>query len=367
MTDLLKDLYDNEFLTVLSAHSLAVDADFDDVVFFKNTLENNWPERSLKERMRLIAIALGESLSALDYQDKIDVLKKVAINIPKAKNSGLTLIIFADFVEIFGLDAFDFSLDALKYFTEFGSAEFAIRQFIKLDSEKAMKVLKEWSLDKNYHVRRLASEGCRPNLPWGEGLGMFKKDPTAIFPILENLKSDESEYVRRSVANNMNDISKNHPQIVTDLMAQWKEQNIDPRLIKHGLRTLLKQGNKDALKLIGIDGDAVATNFNILGFNLKKDEVSISQDLFFSFELESKLPNAKTRLEYAIYFLKKNGTHNKKIFQIATKKLDQGVFKSNKKHSFKELTTRKHYVGTHMISLVVNGLEVKKLEFNLKS
>ena len=89
--------------------------------------------------------------------------------------------------------------------------------------------------------------------------------------------------------------------------------------------------------------------------------------MFFDFELESKLSKAKTRLEYAIYFLKKNGNHNKKIFQITTKTLDQGVFKFNKKHSFKELTTRKHYVGVHMISLIVNGMEVKKTEFKLKS
>lgn len=367
MSLLLKDLYSSEFFEILVGNILAIDRDFEDVVFLKHTLKNNWSEKSLKERMRMITIALGESLSAPDYKNQIAVLKRVVTQIPKTKNSGLTLIIFADFVEVFGMDDFDFSLDALTFFTEFGSAEFAIRQFIKLDSDRAMKHILKCSLNENYHIRRLASEGCRPNLPWGEGLTAFKKDPRAIFPVLENLKNDESEYVRRSVANNINDISKNHPQAVLDLMKKWKEQNIDFRLIKHGLRTLLKQGNKDALKLIDIDGDATAVNFSILGFNLKKDEVRISQDLFFDFELENKVENAKTRLEYAIYFLKKNGNHNKKIFQITTKKLDQGVFTFNKKHSFKELTTRKHYVGSHMISLVVNGLEVKKLEFNLKS
>ena len=367
MSNLLKDLYSAEFLDILVLTSLAIDADFDKVGFFKDTLENQWAKKSLKERMRLITIALEKSLSALSYHDKIDVLKHVVTKIPKTKHSGLTLIIFADFVEIFGIKYFDYSLDALKFFTEFGSSEFAIRQFIKLDCARAMKILAEWSLDKNYHIRRLASEGCRPNLPWGEGLTVFKRDPAAILPILENLKNDESEYVRRSVANNINDISKNHPQVVLDLMMKWKDQNIDSRLIKHGLRTLLKQGNSQALKIIDIDANAAAVNFSILGFNLKKDEVRISQDLFFDFELESKLSKAKTRLEYAIYFLKKNGNHNKKIFQITTKTLDQGVFKFNKKHSFKELTTRKHYVGVHMISLIVNGMEVKKTEFKLKS
>lgn len=357
---LLKEIYNQSFLKSLYKTALLFDKKFDDKKFF--AILKNIDEKELKERMRLISLALNESLSPKSYQEKVEILKKTALKIPKDKNSGLALIIFPDFVEVFGLDYFEFSLKALEFFTEFGSAEFAVRQFIKLDEEKSLKIFDKFSKSKNYHVRRLASEGLRPMLPWGEALKNFKKDPNKIVPILENLKHDKEIYVRKSVANNLNDISKNQPDLVIALLSGWKKQNVPLSLIRHALRTLLKQGNIKALELIDIKANK---NYNIQSFALQKNAVKISKDLIFDFILENKLPQNKIRLEYAIYFLKKNQSYLKKNFQITTKNFDKGKFSFSKKHSFKDMSTRKHNAGLHMISLIVNGIKINKLQFEL--
>ena len=362
---LLKEVYNKKFLQCLSSTIHSIDKNFDSRKFLKICSKKSWEEKELKQRMRAVTMALNESLSPKKYQQKLAVLKQVAQEIPKNKMSGLALIIFPDFAEVFGLNDFDDSMQVLEFFTEFGSSEFAVRQFLKLDQKRALNFFINWTKSENHHIRRLASEGCRPRLPWGEALSNFKKNPAAILPILENLKNDESEYVRKSVANNLNDISKDHPQVVLDLLTRWKKEKVRENLIKHALRTLLKQGNKDALKLIDINCNNLSENFAIQSFALQKAEVRISTDLVFDFALRNQAPNNKIRLEYAVYFLKQNGSHTKKIFQITTKNFAEGVFVFSKKHSLRDLSTRKHRAGKHFISLVVNGVEFQKLQFDL--
>jgi 3-methyladenine DNA glycosylase AlkC len=354
----LKEVYSHKFLATLADAVAKVDPKFSKQKFLKNFPEKIWAQKELKQRMRAISFALeGVEISAL---------KRVAVSIPKDKMSGLALIIFPDFIEVFGLKNFDESMAALEFFTEFGSSEFAVRQFIKLDQKRALRFFEKWSKSKNHHVRRLSSEGLRPRLPWGDALTEFKKNPAPILPILENLKHDESEYVRRSVANNLNDISKDHPQLVLDLMKRWKKEGVSKNLIKHALRTLLKKGEKQALTLIDIDCNNLSEKILIENFSLQKESVKISEDLKFDFSLRNQVSGEKIRLEYAVYFLKQNGTYTKKIFQITTKNFAEGVFIFSKKHSFRDLTTRKHYAGKHLISLVVNGSELEKIKFYLE-
>jgi 3-methyladenine DNA glycosylase AlkC len=354
---LLKEVYNQKFITQLAEKIRAIDQNFNQEKFLKILSPEILAKKELKQRMRAITLALNESLFAKEYPQKIAVLKQAAIEIPKDKNSQLALIIFADFIEVFGGEDFDFSMQALAFFTEFGSAEFAVRKFIKLDCKRALGFFEIWSHSKNHHIRRLASEGLRPRLPWGCALTEFKKNPAAILPILENLKFDESEYVRRSVANNLNDISKDHPALVLQILQKWQKEKVSEKLLKHALRGLLKKGDKAALALIGIE----AGGFVIDSFFLEKTEIKIGEELFFGFALQNQGLVKKVRLEYAIYFLKKNGSHSKKIFQIAAK----NQLQFNKKHSFRNLATRKHYVGKHLISLVVNGIELQKLCFDL--
>jgi len=346
---LLKEVYNKKFLNDLSSTISSFESRFLNKKFLE-IIENSWEEKSLKQRMREISLALNECLNFLNYQEKIDVLKRSCLKLPKDKNSGLALIIFPDFIENFGLQDFDFS------------SEFAVRKFLKLDEKKALKFFLKWAKSENYHVRRLASEGCRPRLPWGEALVSFKKNPQEIIKILELLKFDSKKYVQKSVANNLNDISKDNEEILIELLKKWKKEGVNDFIIKHSLRTLLKKANKKALQLIDIKG---SKQEKLVNFILTNEEIKIAQNLDFSFKLENLENNNKIRLEYAVYFLKKDGTHGKKNFQIATKNFQKGVFEFYKKHSFKDLSTRKHNAGKHFISLVVNGVELAKQEFYL--
>jgi len=362
---LLKEVYNPQFLQNFAAAILQIDKSFDAKKFLKITNQKSWEEKALKERMRAISLHLDDCFVGKNYVQKIEILKKAAPQILGNKYNSLVMIVLPDFVEVFGQHDFENSMLALEFFTEFGSSEFAVRRFIKIDCDLALKFFKKWSKSKNYHIRRLASEGCRPRLPWGEALDNFKKDPTKILPILEELKFDDFEYVRRSVANNINDISKDHLQLVLDLMKKWQKEKVEPRLIKHALRTLLKKGNREALEIIGIKTQNLSKDFTIQSFSLQKSEVKIAADLSFDFILESQSSDNKIRLEYAVYFQKQNGSLAKKIFQITTKNFAKGVFEFSKKHSFRDLSTRKHYAGKHLISLVVNGMEIQKLQFDL--
>jgi 3-methyladenine DNA glycosylase AlkC len=365
---LLKEVYNHDFLKNLAQAVLVCDKNFL-AEEFCSINKQEWQRLELKERMRFITRRLHEFLSEKSYSVQIEILKKAVKKIPPHRYSGLSLIVFSDFVEIFGLQDFTISMEALEFFTEFGSAEFAVRQFIKLDQKRALKFFAKWCKSENYHVRRLASEGLRPRLPWGCALEEFKKNPSAIFPILEELKFDEFEYVRKSVANNLNDISRTHPQLVLDLLKRWKSEGVKMNLIKHALRTLLKKGNHEALALIDILPDEGSKTFSIQNFSLEKAQIKNGANLTFEFSLkcetQSGVTTNKIRLEYLVYFLRKNGTYSEKIFQIATKNFPPGEFQFKKQHSFRNLTTRKHYVGQHFIQLVVNGIKLAKLNFDL--
>lgn len=383
---LLKDIYNKVFIENLADSIAKFDDKFSSDTLLKIERCESWKDLSLKQRMRAITHGLDKALSKKlpqrSYQEKVIILQKSVAIIPEHKNSGLSLIIFPDFIEVFGCkeifdnseekfkkEIFEISMNALAFFTEFGSSEFAVRQFIKYDQKSALEFFENWAVSDNYHIRRLASEGIRSRLPWGEALTSFKKDPVPTLPILEKVKNDDSEYVRRSVANNLNDISKDNPQVILSLLKTWQKKDkpkICPKLIKHSLRTLLKKGDRDALELIGIKTDPkINQNFLIKIFDLKKRKIKISENIEFGFALENKAAAQDIRLEYAIYFLLKNGTQSRKVFQITTKNFPQGLFEFNKKHSFKIITTRKYYCGEHAISLIVNGIEVKKLQFDL--
>jgi len=335
-------------------------ADFDSKKFFGLIYVDSWQAKELKKKMYHITRCLHETLPK-NYLPALEILLKVAPNI-----TGFEAMVMPDFVETYGTDYWDDSLAALKEFTKYSSSEFAIRPFIIANSEKAMKYMYELADDDNEHVRRFASEGCRPRLPWAMALPNLKKDPSPIIPILEKLKNDKSEYVRRSVANNLNDISKDNMETVLNLCEKWygNTKNTD-WIVKHACRTLLKTGNKKAMLLFGF-GDS--KQFEVLNLKPDKKNVKIGADLQFSFQLINKSKkNSKIRLEYRVDFMKANGKQSGKIFQISEKQYKPGEYNIKKKHSFKNRSTRKHYQGEQAISIIVNGVEKEKLVFNLKN
>ncbi|MFT4718309.1 MAG: 3-methyladenine DNA glycosylase AlkC [Rickettsiales bacterium] len=355
---LLKNIYNQEFITNLSENLEIFCKKFNKNLFVKQIFNQNWKDYSLKERMRHISVIIDQNLLE-NYQENIKILKNTAQTIQKFQYSSLSLIIFADFVEKFGLDDFETSIDALQFFTSFGSSEFAIRKFFLKYEEKTLKKMLEFSLDKNCHIRRFASEGLRPKLPWGIALKKYQKDPSPILPILENLKNDKSEYVRRSVANNLNDISKDNSEICLRITKKWQQEGCDAKMIKHSLRTLLKEGNKKALKLVGYG----RINAKIINFNCQ-DKVKIGEDLVFSFVLEN-LRQSNVRIEYAVYFLLKNNNFSRKIFQIKQGNFEKKQFLFRRKCSFKKISTRKYYPGAHKVGIILNGEEILNRGFTL--
>jgi 3-methyladenine DNA glycosylase AlkC len=251
----------------------------------------------------------------------------------------------------------------MELYTQYSSSEFAVRPFIIKHEKRMMAQMYEWSKHENEHVRRLSSEGCRPALPWGQALNSFKKDPSPVLPVLEQLKADPSAYVRKSVANNLNDISKTHPDLVAKLASSWygKHEHTD-WIVKHGCRTLLKKGNRDVLSIFGFHD---VSSIDVSGFSLDEKSVALGGEITFRFDVLVK-EATKVRLEYGIDYMKSNGKRNRKIFQISELNFAENQRKSySKKHSLEDLSTRKHYPGQHSITLIVNGIERGTLDFEL--
>ncbi len=177
---------------------------FDKAKFLRLINDKQWKSRELKEKMRHTTVCLHETLPD-NFREALDSLRKIA---PGVK--GFEGMVLPDYVEVYGQDDWDASLPALGLFTKYASSEFAIRPFLDKDPDRAMVWMLSLAEDDDERVRRFASEGCRPRLPWAMALPKFKKDPSPILPVLEKLKDDTSEFVRRSVANNLNDISKDN-------------------------------------------------------------------------------------------------------------------------------------------------------------
>ncbi|RXJ60752.1 DNA alkylation repair protein [Candidatus Marinarcus aquaticus] len=356
MAEALKEVYTHQYIKNLASKVEEQYDAFNTEAFIHEIFNETWKDMELKMRMRHIAIILNEYLP-LPYKEQLEVLKPASQHFVSFE-----AMFFQDFVELYGLDNFEDSMKALEVFTYESSSEFAIRQFILKYEEQTLHQMKLWAQNPCEHLRRLASEGCRPRLPWAIALNAFKKDPTKVLEIIELLKNDESTYVQKSVANNLNDISKDNPQVVIEFVKNnlGKHKNLD-WICKHGSRTLLKQGDEQILKLFGY---RQASHVKIKEFT--HDEVVVNEgELNFKFTLQSIQSLGNLRVEYAIYYLKANQTHNKKMFMLSQNSIKVNEKTFEKKQSFKNMTTRKHYSGKHYIALYVNGEEMIKKEFEL--
>lgn len=255
MSTLLKDIFSPELLSEFSRHISIVTPGFPKEEFIQNILTKEWDHLELKERMRHISTTLHLYLpndfteAAKIICDLIDYYQANGL-----KEDVINHCFLPDYIEQFGLDHYDASVSAIEKVTQFTSCEFAVRPFIIEFEDRMIEQMLKWSTHKNDMVRRLASEGIRPRLPWAMALPALKKNPEPILPILENLKNDPADFVRRSVANNLNDISKDNPVFTISVLKKWhgisKETDA---VIKHAGRTLLKKGNEEMLELFGCE------------------------------------------------------------------------------------------------------------------
>jgi 3-methyladenine DNA glycosylase AlkC len=359
MAEPLKNMYTRVFFEGFAEKVIQVYPAFDTAQFLTLIYDEGWNDRELKQRFRHIAQCLGQTLPAV-YEDALDVLLKLS-----EQCRGFEYLFFPDFVEVYGLEELPLSILAMEAFTKSSSAEFAVRPFIIKYPDAMMAQMVRWAEHSDPHLRRLASEGCRPRLPWSFALESFKKDPTPIMPILLALKSDESEYVRKSVANNINDISKDHPQLVLQIAKDWYGKHPQTNwILKHGCRGLLKQGNPEALALFGFEN---LLDVSVRSLTLSSKTVALGDAISFSFILTNNAPvSQKIRMEYGIDFMKSNGRGSRKLFKLSEKAyVSGGIYHMRKRHQLKDLTTRKHYGGEHRLTILINGVEAASETFHL--
>ena len=328
-----------------------------------------FPELELKARITWIAACLKEYLPG-DYREAVGVILR---SLPSPNNPELSdddfgdfiYAPYAEFVARYGCNKehLAFSLNALYELTMRFSAEDAIRYFINAFPDDTLNKLLIWSKDTHYHVRRLCSEGTRPKLPWSQKINI---PVTAPIPILDNLFSDKTRFVVRSVANHINDISKADPELVIKKLLEWKRSGKQsPKemdyIIRHSLRTLVKSGNPKAMKLLGVShkADVSVSNFKMPA------KIKMNSMLEFSFAVQAQ-EDASIIADYILYFQNKSGKlNNKKVFKLKKLSLAKGEkVLLTKRHMLREqMTTRKLFRGKHELEIQINGKSFGKKSF----
>jgi len=313
----------------------------------------------LKERVTHIINVLHQHLPS-DFIQTANLLTKIPaiwdFGDPDDALKSFAAWPLIDYFSEHGLEHPETSLNALKQLTHLFSAEFAIRPFIVKYPDYCHEQFLHWITDESEHVRRLVSEGTRPKLPWGIQLKSFVKHPEVNIPLLDALKADTSLYVRRSVANHLNDITKDHPNLVINTCKEWKElKNKDVNwVIKHATRTLVKAGNTDVFPLLGFTENPEIT---LESFKLSTQQLSLGEAITFDFTVKSTSKKKQSMVvDYAIYFVKANGQQQAKVFKLKNITLTPNESLAvNKSFSFKAISTRKYYAGEHKVALLVNG------------
>ena len=332
---------------------------FDRETFLELTLDG-LTERSLMERLHQTTIAADASLTG-SFAQKVKILEKIT----DANDHGFVGVWFAEFVGRFGRGDPALALPALRHFTRFGSAEFAIRNFIEDNCDATLSTMLSWTRDPSEHVRRLASEGSRPRLPWGRRLTAIVDNPALTRPILEALHTDDSLYVRKSVANHLNDITKDHPDYLLDMVESWDRSHPHTAwIVKQGLRSLIKKGDQRALSLIGAEAKP---NISVETFTAAPDEITLGDRITLSASLQSI--GKKTQrlvIDYAVNYVKANGQTTAKVFKWKQVDLAPSDRLSlERTQVIKDFTTRRHYAGVHRLDLQINGQRFAQTEFTL--
>lgn len=338
---------------------------------FEKQANTGLSQLELKQRVYHLIEVLHDHLPA-NFPRAARLLVKVKQYWQKDKDNPqpyeFTAWALIDYIGVYGRDYPQQSLQTLAQLTSLFSAEFAIRPFIEADLPFCMDYLERWCEHKDQQVRRLASEGMRPRLPWGQRIPRLLEDPAPIIVLLEKLKNDPSDYVRRSVANNLNDIAKDHPDLVVKICKRWqKDRNpATDWIIKHGCRGLIKAGHGGAMALFGYKQNP---NISIKNLKLNRKNYKVGDTLEFCFQLQSReAQKTKLVVDYAVHFKKNNDRHNAKVFKLkAFDMAAQQTVELQKKHSLKAITTRKYYAGEQQLEILVNGAALAKISFNLQT
>lgn len=248
------------------------------------------------------------------------------------------------------------------------TGEFALRTFLNADLGRALATVRTWTGDPDPSVRRLATEGTRPRLPWAKQVPGLNREPALTLPILDLLYRDSSENVRRSVANHLNDISRLDPELAVAAAGRWQRDadGTTPALVRHAMRTLVKKGDPAALALVGFRGEHDA--LSVIGPEVEVREIAVGDELVFSAGIRNTSGEPVVlAVDYVIHYLKANGSQAPKVFKLAKRSLAPGESAELlRRHSFRPISTRVYHPGAHALELQVNGHRFGRADFTLR-
>lgn len=336
--------------------------------FVQNTLDG-YEQLDLMQRGKKIAAALHQHLPE-NFPEAAEILiASLGSKLVETEDIGMSPFLYlphAMFVAERGIEHFEISMRAQYELTQRFTAEFSIRPFLERYPEATLARLAEWATDPSPHVRRLVSEGTRPRLPWAPRLRKFQQDPTPVLVLLELLKDDPSLYVRRSVANNLNDIGKDHPDVLAEIACRWMKNATENRrwLIRHALRSALKRGEAGALKVLGFGEPA---QVGVTKISITPEQAKIGGAVTLAFEITNTgMQTQSVLVDFCVHYIKANGKPGPKVFKLKAVTLaPRETAQMQKKISLAEMTTRKHYSGHHTIDVLLNGEAIQLGAFEL--
>lgn len=364
----MKDGLGSAAVVRMAASLACADSGFPQEAFIADAMDGI-EALELKERVRHIIGVLHSYLPA-DFTAAADLLTRLKAHWipgdPGDNLGGFAAWPIIDYIGEHGLEHPETALAALRELTALFSAEFAIRPFFIHHPALTHRTVHSWCTDPDEHVRRLVSEGSRPRLPWGQQLPAFIKDPAPIFPLLEPLKNDSSDYVRRSVANNLNDISKDHSGTVIALCRRW-QKNATPEvewIIRHATRSLVKAGHPEVFGLLGYTENPDLT---LQSIDLLPNRIRLGETVEFSATVQSnRVERQRVVIDYAVHHMKANGQTSPKVFKLRTLEIGPGeTITLTKRHAIKAITTRKYYPGEHAVEILINGKSFGRAPFLL--
>jgi 3-methyladenine DNA glycosylase AlkC len=362
MAEPLKNRYGPEIPRQIAQMVAGVHPAFPAEVFLHDASQGYEP-LDLMARARHMSTVLRRHLPQ-DYSQAAEILiASLGPVLERTEGMGMAPFVYLPhvfFVADYGLEHFELSMRAQHALTQRFTAEFSLRPYLVQHREATLKKLEVWTQDSSKHVRRLVSEGTRPRLPWAPRLREFQADPRPVLRLLELLKDDPSLYVRRSVANNLNDIGKDHPQLLADTAGRWLKGASPQRqwVVRHALRSAVKRGEAGALEALGFGGQVDVALANVMVEPQRVSEggrVSISLEI-----LNTGSQSQDVLVDLRVFYVKANGKANPKVFKLKTLHLapQAGVVLS-KTISLAAMTTRRHYPGLHRVEVLLNGRPVR--------
>jgi 3-methyladenine DNA glycosylase AlkC len=364
----LKNQFGTDVPVKIAGMIAAVSPGFPAAAFVREALDG-YEALDLVPRGRKIAQALRSHLPD-HYPEAAEILiNSLGPKQDKTDNFGMAPFLYlphVHFVAEYGLEHFEVSMRAQHELTQRFTAEYSIRPFLERYPEATLARLRTWTEDPSPHVRRLVSEGTRPRLPWAPRLRAFQKDPRPVLALLELLKDDPELYVRRSVANNLNDIGKDHPSLLTETARRWMQDATEERrwLIRHALRSAVKRAEPGALEVMGFGEPA---NVLVGNVNISPERPLMGGSVAVAFEITNTDQRRQRMLaDLRVHFMKANGKTSPKMFKLKAIELaPQETVQIGKTISLANLTTRKHYPGIHNVEAVLNGSTVPLGTFEL--